>query len=228
MNSVTGFFQRKNLSAYLSLAKGVARKVKSFRIMLIVLSIAFGLVLGAVCVGLLKESIASIFVLALTGGALIAYAWDTHRIAEMTKTQLMESQKPKVGIQLVAGPTASDIILNTIVKNMSNAFCQVWTKFDIRVYGKRISHSARYDGEEPWNLLPNAEIQGWFSIFAILRKAGKDPTVVLPDNMVKEHEKLSITVTLRAKGTPGGEVEYPQLHWYVKLTPAKIDCVYMS
>lgn len=202
--------------------------MKQFRVVIIGLLAAFGLVGVTLGAGWIKEGTASILIPALAGIALLVYVWDTHRIAEVTEAQLLESQRPKVGIELVVRPSDLDFIINTDVTNMSNAFCQVWTKFDMQVYGKPVSHGSRYDGTEPWLLVPNSKTQGWFSISEILQKAGKNLSDVLADAQTPAQEKFSITVQLRAKGTPGGEIEYPPLSWYVRLDQAKVACVFMS
>jgi len=166
-------------------------------------------------------TIATVFLVILTG----IYVWLTRKLVKIQAYGIME---PMIGFDLRTEPEGNDFITRVYVMNNSRFFCQVWTNLNLKVYNSTIKHSPRYDGEEPWNVLPGAAVIGWFSISEVLQKTGRKLQQVITDSNINVDQKITVDVQLKAKGLPGGEIEYPSLHWYLELSPQHVRWVYMS
>lgn len=166
-------------------------------------------------------AIATIFLVGFTA----FYVWLTRKLV---KIQTQDIMQPMIGFNLTLEAQGSDFITRVYVTNNSKFFCQVWTNFNMKVYGEEHKHSHRYDGIEPWNVLPGGTIIGWFSVSEIFQKTDRNLQEIIADSKVDIDKKLTVDVEISAKGLPGGEINYPKLHWYLELSERRTCWVYMS
>ena len=192
---------------------------------LIVVIVAIIVIAGLKCSEFNSNS--NLLLVALTTVFLLFYMIDNHKIACATEEGLLEAKRPQIGFEIEAKSAGPDFHTFVRVINHSNFFCNVFVSLNMRIYGQTIKHSPKYDGEEPWLLLPKQITGGWFSINELLNKVGKNLQEVAVDKSYEQSNKITIDLTIRAKGITGGETNYPSLHWYFQISP-KVAWIYMS
>ena len=104
--------------------------------------------------------------LILTLLALIRYAYDTYRVAEM-------STIPSASLSFVQ-PDRSRIpfLLNSLPKNHSRIPIECWCDVHAKVQGCNIDLDGFYGGEQPWNLQPYQEPRGVLDLAKLLAASG--------------------------------------------------------
>ena len=166
-------------------------------------------------------AITAVLLAVLTG----IYVWLTSRLVKIQRQEIMQ---PMIGFNLSIEAQGHDFLTHVHVTNNSRFFCQVWTNLHMHIYGRLHRVSARYEGSEPWNILPGGTIVGWFSVEEILRQNNRDLQEVIRDTQTGIGNKITIDVEIRAEGLPGEAVTYPPLHWYLELSERRVAWVYMS
>lgn len=155
--------------------------------------------------------IGQLIILAITLVFIIAYVWDTHRIANATEEKWEQELKPKLQYGIILDP--NDPQRNRVLFRLINTtdyMIEAKVNCNFKIYGEPVAFPGAYGGTETWDIFPHQMSQGHFSINAVLDKKGKNR-----DQMIEErsgtnaNQQLTMDLEITFKNEVGRSGAYP-------------------
>jgi hypothetical protein len=119
-------------------------------------------------------AIGNFLILAFTLMVLVWYAYDTNRIARLTRERWIREGVYRVSYVMEAvgekGQAGRTLFK---IANPSTLAVRARVACNFRLYGEPIKADPLYGGEDVWLVFPQQVSQGWFEIASLLQKKGK-------------------------------------------------------
>jgi hypothetical protein len=160
--------------------------------------------------------IATFIVLTLTLIVLIAYAHDTHSIAQVTREQWkrLSVLNMTYGMETVDQKGGPGLTLFRI-HNPSTLFVRAKVRCNFRLYDDRVDLPPSYDGTETWYVFPQQTSQGWFENEWLLQKKGKTVAQMMTEQKEGNRtEQLTMDLELEFRDELGGRRVLPRRRHY--------------
>lgn len=108
-------------------------------------------------------------ILGLTLIALLAYTYDTHRMARIQEERWEKELIPILHYNMLPRDSQGHSWWFELI-NLLKYFIEAQVNLNLKVYGDAVVYSSDYDGTNKWIVYPAQTSRGWFSIDQILNK----------------------------------------------------------
>ena len=167
------------------------------------------------CRGTKGTDILSFLIIAITLAALVYYARDTHRIADLQEKKWMLEIQPRAGYQMEqdsANPSKTIFWL----MNYSDFILEVRVWCNFLVYNMPTkSTDLSFEGERVWDVYPNQGTFSYFEIEPIIQTKGYSMEKMLEER-TENNRQIQLTMDLKIEFTSDTKQTrtYPERHHF--------------
>lgn len=158
-------------------------------------------------------AVGSFVVLALTLVALIVYAADTHRIADISHERWEAELLPIPLYEFVYSERKGAVVVR--LSNNSKYFVEALVRCNLRVYGEPVEIEPDFDGEAKWLLYPFQITTRTFLLDDVLGRADKNlDDMMVEKNPENRHEQLTSEFEIKFTSELGKTRSSPKRHHF--------------
>lgn len=160
--------------------------------------------------------VGTLWVLTLTLMVLVWYAYDTHRIAQVTSERWTREGVLNTTYEIkLVGSKEGDGRTLFRIHNGSNLVVRAKVNCNLRVYGEPVKAGALYDGEDTWRVFPQEFAQGWFEVSALVKQKGKDVAQMVKESTQQNRgEQLTMLLELEYTDELSAHRKLPPREYY--------------